>query len=117
MAFDELKSDLTDSQQAAKEYIESSAEYYKLKTFKFVMRGIIALTVVLFLGTFVMLAVFFLSVAASMVIGNYLGNLADGFWIVGGVYVLLGLLGYALRNKLETPVLRKFSEHYFEDKQ
>ena len=116
MAFEELKSDLTDSQQAAKEYIESSAEYYKLKTFKFVMRAIIALTVVLFLGTFVMLAVFFLSVAASLVIGNHLGNMADGFWIVGGVYVLLGLVGYALRHKLESPVLRKFSEHYFEDK-
>ncbi len=116
MAFEELKSDFADSQRAAKEYIESSAEYYKLKTFKFVMRAVIALTVVLFLGTLAMLAVFFLSVAAAFAIGNHLGNLANGFWIMGGFYVLLGILGYALRNKLESPVLRKFSKDYFEDK-
>jgi len=116
MAFEELKSDLADSQQAAQEYIESSAEYYKLKAFKFVMRAIIALTVVLFMGTLAMLAIFFLSVAAAFAIGDHLGNLENGFWIIGGGYVLLGILGFALRNKLEKPVLRKFSEHYFEDK-
>lgn len=116
MAFEELREDLTDSQQAAKEYFESSAEYYKLKTFKFVMRAVIALTVVLFLGTLASLAVFFLSMAAAVTLGNHLGNLAHGFWIVGGVYILFGILGYALRNKLESPVLRKFSRDYFEDK-
>lgn len=116
MAFEELKEDLTDSQQAAKEYIESTAEYYKLKTFKFVMQAFIALAVVLFLGTLALLAVFFLSIAASVTIGEHLGNLAHGFWIIGGVYVLLGILGYALRHKLESPVLRKFSRDYFEDK-
>ena len=116
MAFEELKSDFTDSQQAAKEYIESSAEYYKLKTFKFVMKAVIALTVMLFLGTLALLAIFFLSIATSLSIGNHLGNPAHGFWIVGGIYVLLGILGYALRHKLESPVLQKFSKDYYDDK-
>jgi hypothetical protein len=116
MAFEELKDDLSHSEQAAKDYIDSSAEYYKLKTFKFIMRAAIALTVVLFLGTLGLLAVFFLSVSLAFTIGNNLGNLAYGFGIVGGVYVLLGILGYVFRKKLEYPVLQKFSKDYFEDK-
>jgi hypothetical protein len=115
MAFEDLKGDLANSEQAAKEYIDSSAEYYKLKTFKFVMRAAIALTLVLFLGTLGLLAVFFLSVSLAFAISNQLGNLAYGFGIVGGFYVLVGILGYALRKKLEFPVLQKFSRDYFED--
>lgn len=116
MAFEDLKNDFSHSEQATKEYVDSTAEYYKLKTFKFIMRGIIALTVVLFLGTLGLLVVFFLSIAASIAIGNHLGNLAEGFAIVGAVYSVLGILGYVLRKKLETPVLRNFSKYYFEDR-
>lgn len=116
MAFEELKEDLSDSQRAAREYIESTADYYKLKTFKFVMKAAIALTLVLLLGTLGLLALFFLSFAASAAIGNYLGNTTQGFVVVGGFYLVLCLLAYLFRSKLEGPVLRNFSKHYFEDK-
>ncbi len=115
MAFEELKTDLTDTQEAAREYLESTAEYYKLRTFKFVMRAVIALAVVLFVGSLGSLAVFFLSIAASLEIGSLLGNNTYGFLIVGGLYLVLGAIGYALRGRLEAPVLRKFSKDYFED--
>ncbi|MDX1333803.1 MAG: hypothetical protein R3252_12290 [Robiginitalea sp.] len=116
MAFEELKNDLSDSQRAAREYIESTADYYKLKTFKFVMKAAIALTLVLLLGTLGLLALFFLSVAASAAIGNYLGNTTQGFVVVGGFYLVLCFLAYLFRSKLEGPVLRNFSKHYFEEK-
>ncbi len=116
MAFEELKEDLSDSQRAAREYIESTADYYKLKTFKFVMKAAIALTLVLLLGTLGLLALFFLSVAASAAIGNYLGNTTQGFVVVGGFYLVLCFLAYLFRSKLEGPVLRNFSKHYFEEK-
>ena len=116
MAFEELKNDLSDSQRAAKDYIESTANYYKLKTFKFVMKAAIALTVVLFLGTLGLLALFFLSIAASAAIGNYLGNTTQGFLVVGGFYLVIGLLAFLFRARLEAPVLKKFSKYYFEEK-
>lgn len=116
MAFEELKNDLEDSQQAAKDYVNSTEEYYQLKAFKFVMRAVISLAIVLFLGTLGLLAVLFLSLAASIEIGSHLGNNTYGFLIVGGFYVVVGIIGYALRNKLESPVLRTFSKYYFEDK-
>jgi hypothetical protein len=116
MAFEELKNDLSDSQRAARDYIENTANYYKLKTFKFVMKAAIALTVVLFLGTIGLLALFFLSVAASVAIGEYLNNFTHGLLVVGGFYVVVGLLAYLFRSRLEAPVLKTFSKYYFEDK-
>ena len=115
MAFDELKSDLNDTQEAAREYLESSVEYYKLRTFKFLMRAIIALTVVLFLGTLGSLALLFISLAACIVIGSHLENYTYGFLIVGCFYLAIGLIGYAFRKKLDSRVLRNFSKFYFDD--
>ena len=108
MAFEELKADLSDAQEAARDYLESSAEYYKLRAFKFVMRASIALAVVLFVGALGSLAVFFLSIAASITIGDHFGNYTYGFLIVGGFYMVLGIIGFALREKLESPILRIF---------
>lgn len=116
MAFEELKNDLSDSQEAGREFIESSVKFYELKIFRFVMRAIIALTVVLFLGTLGLLAVLFLSMAAAVSIGSHLDNYTYGFLIVGIFYVALGILGYALRKRLEGPVLSNFSKYFFEDK-
>jgi hypothetical protein len=115
MAFEELKDELSDTQRAAREYIENTADYYKLRTFKFVMKAAIALTVVLFLGTIGLLALFFLSVAASVAIGDYLDNFTHGLLIVGGFYLVVGLLAYLFRSRLEAPVLKNFSKHYFEE--
>ena len=115
MAFEELKSSLSDSQKAAKDYIESTADYYKLRTFKFVMKAFIGLVLVLFLGTLGLLALFFISVAASVAIGSSMNDYTSGFLIVGGIYLVLGILAYIFRGKLEAPRLRNFSKHYFED--
>ena len=116
MAFEELKNDLSDSQRAAREYIENTADYYKLWTFKFIMKAAIALTVLLFLGTLVLLALFFLSIAAFIAIGESLGNFTHGFLVVGGFYLAVGLLAFLFRSRLEAPVLKNFSKSYFEDK-
>ncbi|MEJ2161894.1 MAG: phage holin family protein [Robiginitalea sp.] len=115
MAFDELKKDLSESQRSAKEYIESTAEYYQLKSFKFLMKAIIALTMVLFLGTIGFLMLFFVSIAASIAIGDSLDSDMAGFLVVGVVYCILGIMAYIVRKKLEAPVLKTFSKYYFED--
>ena len=115
MAFEQLKNSLSDSQQSARDYIESTAEYYKLRTFKFVMKAFNGLILVLFLGTLGLLALLFLSIAVSIAIGASMDNYTSGFLIVGGFYLVLGILGYVFRKKLEAPLLKNFSKHYFEE--
>jgi hypothetical protein len=114
MAFEQLKEDWADSQRATREYIDSTIDYYRLRTFKFVMKSFYALALALVLGMLGLLALFFLSIAGSVALGDLLGNPTHGFLIVGAFYLLLGALAFALRSKLQAVLLRRFSAYYFD---
>lgn len=115
MAFENVKENLSDAEATIKSYAESSGEYYKLKAFKFLMKGVTSITKGLMVGSFLFLALLFLSFAASYGIGQALGNMFYGFLVIGGLYMLIGILSFVLRNTLNKPLLRKFSEYYFDE--
>lgn len=115
MAFEELKENIAEADSSVRSYLESSQEYYKLKGFKFVMRGITSFSKVLLVGTVALMGIFFLSVGASFAIGQAIDNTAYGFLIVGGFYVFLGIIFYLIRRRLNRPLLEKFSEFYFDE--
>jgi hypothetical protein len=115
MAFEEIKENFVESDARVRSYIDLSKEYYQLKGFKFLMHGVTALSKLLMVLTAGMMALLFLSIAASYGIGQSLDNTSYGFLCVGLFYMVLGIIAYALRNKLNKPILRKFSDFYFED--
>ncbi|MGB5556056.1 MAG: hypothetical protein WBM83_15475 [Flavobacteriaceae bacterium] len=114
MAFEDLKEDLIDADADMRSYLENSEEYLKLKVFKVFMRSITAAAQALLVGAVMLLALVLLSLAAALGIGQLLDNTFQGFLIVGAFYVLLGILCYAFRDRLNRPLLRKFSEYYFD---
>jgi len=115
MAFEDIKEGISDAETSARSYIDTSAEYYKLKGFKFLMRGITASAKVLVVGTVWIMALLFLSLAVSFGIGQALDNTFYGFLCVGGFYVLIGIILYSIRERLNKPLLKKFSEFYFDE--
>lgn len=115
MAFDNIKESISDAEANARSYLEISGEYYKLKGFKFLMRGITSFAKILVVGTVGLLALLFLSLAASFGIGQALDNTFYGFLCVGGFYVLMGIILYLIRERLNKPLLKKFSEFYFDE--
>lgn len=115
MAFDELKENFREAEHSLKSYAESSGEYYKLKSFKFLMQGITTGMKGLLVGVISMIVLLFLSIAAALAIGEEMDSMAAGFLIVALIYVLIGLILYALRHKMDKPLLRKFSEFYFDN--
>ncbi|WP_339710863.1 hypothetical protein [uncultured Kriegella sp.] len=115
MAFDEVKESLSEAEASIRSYIDSSQEYYKLKGFKFLMRGITSFSKILLVGVVALLALLFLSFAASYGIGQALNNTFYGFLCVGLFYLLTGIILYFTRHKLNKPLLKKFSEFYFDD--
>ncbi|MCJ7466577.1 MAG: hypothetical protein MUO53_07780 [Maribacter sp.] len=115
MAFEELKDSIKDTEASARSYLESGSDYYKLKVFKFLMQGITSFSKILLVGAVGFLALFLLSLAASYGIGQILDNTFYGFLFVGLFYLLIAILIYVLRNKLNKPLLRKFSEFYFDE--
>ena len=114
MAFDELKRDLMEADTDIRSYLDNSEEYFKLKIFKTVMRAVTEFTYFIVVGALALLALFLLSFAASYGIGNLMEESYYGFIIVGGFYVIVAILCYIFRNKIDGPLLRKFSKIYFD---
>lgn len=116
MAFKELREDTDELQNQAKQYIESSLAYYKLWGFKVAMKS----TTMIFKFTLILVCVsmvlFFFSLAAAFAIGVALDNLALGFLIVGGFYIIATILLLLIKDKVaEGRILEKFSEIFFND--
>jgi len=115
MAFEEVKENLSDAEATARSYIDSSRQFYKLKGFKVLMKGVMVFVKIASVGIMVVLALLFLSISAAFWIGSELDKTSLGFLIVGGFYLLLGLIIYLFRHSLRKPLLKKFSEFYFDE--
>ncbi len=115
MAFEAIRQQLADTEANIRSYVEHSAEYYQLKSFKVLMRGITSFSRALLVGAIAFMALFFLSLAASFGIGQLLNNTFYGFLCVGLFYVLVGMLAFLLRHQMDGPLLKKFSTFYFEE--
>ncbi|MDO6516150.1 hypothetical protein [Zobellia uliginosa] len=115
MAFEELKESISEAEASAKSYLDSSREFYKLKAFKLLMKGITGFAQAAFLSVALILALLFLSLGAAFWMGNQLEDTALGFLIVGGFYILLGILVFVFRRTLVKPLMARFSELYFEE--
>ncbi|MEH6679560.1 MAG: hypothetical protein V7724_03385 [Sediminicola sp.] len=115
MAFEELKENISEADNDLRSYLDTTKEYYQLKTFKVLAKGVNSLVKAMLLGAIAILALFMLSLAGAFGLGQLLDNTFYGFLLIGGFYLLLAILGYLLRDRLDSPLLRKFSEIYFEE--
>jgi hypothetical protein len=97
------------------ELLESQAEFYKLWSFKVAMKSVTLGVHIALIAVFSVLALLFLSVAAAYGLAGWLGHTAYGFLAVGGFYLLFALSVYWFRDRIDRPVLRKFSEIFFTD--
>ncbi|MEC4113232.1 hypothetical protein [Myroides pelagicus] len=116
MAFNEVKSEMTNIKENSEEFIQSTLEYYRLWGFKVsVKAGTIFMTLLL-VALFSMMAMLFISLFAAYAIGEMCGSLSVGFLIVGLVYILVTILAYACRRSIvERPFIKKLSEIVFND--
>jgi hypothetical protein len=116
MAFDKIKESSEDIQNQAQAYFETSVSYYKLWGFKVAMKSttmILKFALILLCFSMVLL---FGSVAAALSIGNYFDSYAIGFLSVAGLYLIVTLLLFLIKDKVvEGPILKKFSEIFFND--
>ncbi|MCL5129150.1 hypothetical protein [Algibacter sp. L4_22] len=114
MAFETLKKDLVDLDSDMRSYIETNKAYYKLKVFKILIGSITTITHSLLIGAIVFLAIFMISLGISMLISEAIGNLYSGFLIVGAFYLVVAIGCYIFRSRLNRPLIKKFSKHYFD---
>ena len=116
MVFEELKDNVEDVQENTKAYVESSIAYYKLWGFKVAMKSTTLILKFILISICIIIFLLFLSVAAALAIGKLMDNYVVGFLIVAGVYFVLTLLLFTIKNKIvEGPILEKFSDIFFNE--
>ena len=115
MAFDELKEQAAEAEHQMRRYGNLSADSYRLKAFKVLMRGLLHMTKGAGLAAVALIMLAFFSVAGALYLGEALNSTAAGFLIVGRIYLVLLILAYLFRHKIDSPIIRAFSEYYFDD--
>lgn len=113
MAFERISDNLHRLNENIRSFAESSAEYYKLDLFNKTMKGATAAVKSAAIAFFLLFAILFLSIAISVALSNWLDSPSSGFFIVGGIYLLIGIFiiffGSSIINKaMLKPVSRKF---------
>ncbi|MEZ4970639.1 MAG: hypothetical protein R2814_13475 [Flavobacteriaceae bacterium] len=114
MTLEKLKRDLTEAGADVRSYLENSEEYIKLKIFKVLMELVTIFAQTLLIGAMLLLALVLLSWAASNALNEALESPYLGFLLVGVGYILIAVVCFSLKDKLNGPLLRKFSKHYFD---
>jgi hypothetical protein len=116
MAFEDLKENTDAVQENAKAYLESSLAYYKLWGFKVAMKSTTLMLKFLLITICLSIVLLFVSIAGAFALGNLFNSYPLGFLAVAGIYLVLALLLFIVKDKIvEGPILEKFSEIFFND--
>jgi hypothetical protein len=116
MAFEELKENTEAIQENAKAFIETNIAYYKLWGFKVAMKSTTLILKFFLIAMCLMIVLLFISIAGAMALGQLFDSYSLGFLAVAGIYLVLALLLFLVKDKIvEGPILEKFSEIFFND--
>ena len=116
MALEEIKDNLEDIQENAQAYVETSLAYYKLWGFKVAMKSTTLALKFLLIALCLTIVLLFVSVAGALALGDVLGSYPLGFLLVAGIFLVLALLLFLVKDKIvEGPILEEFSEIFFNE--
>jgi len=115
MALENTKKDLIEAEVAIRSYLEHSEEYIKLRVFKILTRFFTESLQSILVGLALIISLLLLSFGVSLALCEALDSYYQGFIIVGGFYVLVGLLLYVFKNQINKPIIKKLATIYFDE--
>lgn len=111
MGLEDVKENIGDLKQQAKEVFEANLRYYKLWGFKILMKSTTMMLKMFLLAIMLLIVTVFFSIALALGIGYWLDNFAYGFLIVGLIYLIVAIIVYKVQDTIvEGPILSKFSK-------
>ncbi|PQJ80612.1 hypothetical protein [Polaribacter porphyrae] len=111
-----IKSTSEDGVDIGKKYIDASYEYSKLKTFQILTYSLSTLSKLFLIGGLLSTGLIFLSVAGAVALGDYLNNMSLGYLFTGLFLMIIGLLIYILRKRIDKKIIIKMSAQFFDSK-
>lgn len=88
-----------------RDYLNTRIDLFRLKAIHKVSEVLPATVMILILLGLSMMILLFLSVGLALYLGHVLGAMHYGFFIVGGIYIITGLVFFLFRKSLlKTPL-------------
>jgi hypothetical protein len=94
-------------------YLDTSYEYYKLKIFQQLTITISMVFKAILIGSFLAIGLFFIALALALFIGKTLDNYAQGFIIMGLIFVFLSFISLLFKKRVNDFVVSILSEKFF----
>lgn len=117
MGFKRLNDHIDELTRHLEAYLDSRVEYYRLRFFKKFMKGFSLVSKLAIAGSCLLFVLGFISFGFAFLIGEAIGSVSSGFFIVGGVYFIVFILILLFWKKMiEGIFLEKFSTFIFNDK-
>ena len=112
--------DLTDSfhnvVDRVEDYTSSTTEYYKLRLFKYSMKGALSLVNLLVFGSLSLFVMLFLSIGAAIWLGSMFEQVYVGFLLIGLFYGIALIFMFVFgRRIIEKKMLYNFSTLVYDD--
>ena len=99
-----------------KEYGDIRLNLFKLKSVDKVSNFFSTLIVIIFLLVLLFLFIACVTIGIALLLGAWLGHSYYGFFIMGGLYVIIGLILYSVKDKLlKSSISNKLIKELLED--
>lgn len=106
---EKISEQFTQLKELLVEYFDANVEYYKFAGFEKLVRLVIAITFAIVFFVLLMLSLILMGFAASIYLGEVLGNSVLGYLFVALFYLLLLMFIYLLRGPvIERPMIKYF---------
>jgi uncharacterized membrane protein (DUF485 family) len=114
--FEKITDNVEDIQENLESYIKNSIEYHSLKIYKKTTKVLVTVLRLFLLSGIALLFLFFVSFGAAYLIGENMGNISSGFFIVAGFYIFIFILVVIFgKRQLEKLVLRSTSKTFYNE--
>ncbi|MCF1192082.1 hypothetical protein LRR18_10850 [Mangrovimonas sp. AS39] len=111
--FESISENSSKATDLGEKYIKNTQDYIKLKVFQQLTISISMVVKMFIVGSLCFVGSLFLAAAAAWSIGKLLGSLALGCLVVAFLFFILGLIAYQFRQKINSVVITKMSEKFF----
>ncbi|HEY5367454.1 MAG TPA: phage holin family protein [Hanamia sp.] len=99
-----------------KEYADLRLDLFKLKGIKKASDFFSTLTVIIILLVLLFIVIICFTIGIALLLGEWLGHSYYGFLIMGGLYIIIGLILYSARDKfLKLSISDKLIKELLED--
>ncbi|UII76676.1 hypothetical protein LV716_02500 [Flagellimonas sp. HMM57] len=111
---DALKESSQHITQTSELFLNASKKYYELKVFQQIAVATTSFSKVVLIGSLLALGLIFLSFSAAFALGEYWNSTNLGFLAIGGIYILIAMGSFVLRNRLDGVIIKKLSKTFFD---